>query len=140
MAILGNTFTILQNAAENSNTMEVTPQPPELVCGQYQNKTNWFSEAQQDKSDNLNDRDCIPKAPGSNAHRFFAFRAFATSLEGFNNVSKSTACTCYWIAVDMTILTGTFVCTSIIWLIISVVGELVAVLLIVYYFYTTYLV
>ncbi|KAJ3917253.1 hypothetical protein F5877DRAFT_68364 [Lentinula edodes] len=116
------------------------------VRGQYQNKTNRFSEAQQDESDNLNDRGCIPKAPGSNAHRFFAFRAFATSLEGFNDVSKSTACTCYrdsailQIAVDMTILTGAFVCTSIIWLIISVVGELVAALLIVYYFYTAYLV
>ncbi|KAJ4464152.1 hypothetical protein C8R41DRAFT_927101 [Lentinula lateritia] len=169
------------------------------VRGQYQNKTNRFGEAQQDESDNLNDRDCIPKAPGSNAHRFFAFRAFASDTLRLPNVLFNAGILSYllfstrllWkvstmfrsqphalaigfvtpgvvmftlvhrytsdpvqirvaagsmdsailqIAVDMTILTGAFVCTSIIWLIISVVGELVAALLIVYYFYTTYLV
>ncbi|KAJ3888007.1 hypothetical protein GG344DRAFT_68346 [Lentinula edodes] len=44
------------------------------------------------------------------------------------------------IAEDITMLTGAFVCTSIVWLMISVFGELIAVLLIVYHFYITYLV
>lgn len=42
------------------------------------------------------------------------------------------------IAIDMTILTGAFICISITWLIISVVGEFVAVMLLVYHLYTIF--
>ncbi|KAH7870086.1 uncharacterized protein C8R40DRAFT_1175997 [Lentinula edodes] len=51
--------------------------------------------------------------------------------EGMDSVILQTA-------IDMTILTGAFICISITWLIISVVGEFVAVMLLVYHLYTIF--